>query len=741
MMESQIYCSLDLELTGFDPLTDEVLEVGFVFFSLERGIVQIHESWSQVFKPVKPVRPRILALTGITNAEIESAPSFNEYKDFLQGKLSNVVLVGHSISVDKRFLEAHGVHIGPEPIDTLDLAQIFLPTHHSYNLENLMHFLGVPHIDAHRALADARATIEIVKYFLNRYTHFPKELRTEFSRILGDGGSSLPWRSWFLATPIIDEAEYIEDREQVVPKALPAALFSMFQGLPQSGVWSIPLIDDVEPLLVAELNTLPEKKLLVLRDKKKLMRLYREFGLEVVFSPKDLFDANKFDQWSKRAELTDLERKFILKILVWRTINWQAVTVLDLNVSFFGGQFIHEITGLAELRETNANLLCVDYETYIHLLDTTYNNDRVVVIESIDAFYSFLSDYEGYRVGWNRLLHVLRKYYNPELGINSDVNRDSVLGGIAAVDLFFGLTLLSLKGYKSSRIALKDIEPYTVYKLKMAAEHCVEKLQTCNRVIQSEEIKNLAHKLKEFFNEELGQVRWIEISDTRCTFFSRPLVVSESFTNAALRCDRIYFTGFLRDPEMVTFLLSRLNLRNLEVVTLQNQDAHILEVHDTENVPTAQDIVEITGSGLPAAVLFSKYLDLQAFYDAHYSELKFFASVFALGYSGGPLKLLKNYGLKKESILLATPEFLTNANVEGLPAETVVLVGPPVVSLEHPYFGALARDFGQDPSIFVRLYERYYTQVIIKSFYSKKLKQIFLLNANEEVRAAVSMLL
>jgi DNA polymerase III epsilon subunit-like protein len=35
------YCSIDLELTGFDPLRDEILEVGFVFFTLGTADVQI----------------------------------------------------------------------------------------------------------------------------------------------------------------------------------------------------------------------------------------------------------------------------------------------------------------------------------------------------------------------------------------------------------------------------------------------------------------------------------------------------------------------------------------------------------------------------------------------------------------------------------------------------------------------------------------------------------------------------
>ena len=33
----KIYCSLDIETSGFDPLKNEVLEIGFVFFVEDRG--------------------------------------------------------------------------------------------------------------------------------------------------------------------------------------------------------------------------------------------------------------------------------------------------------------------------------------------------------------------------------------------------------------------------------------------------------------------------------------------------------------------------------------------------------------------------------------------------------------------------------------------------------------------------------------------------------------------------------
>jgi DNA polymerase III epsilon subunit-like protein len=35
--KDNIYCSLDIETSGFDPLSNEILEVGFAFFELKES--------------------------------------------------------------------------------------------------------------------------------------------------------------------------------------------------------------------------------------------------------------------------------------------------------------------------------------------------------------------------------------------------------------------------------------------------------------------------------------------------------------------------------------------------------------------------------------------------------------------------------------------------------------------------------------------------------------------------------
>ena len=116
-----LYCSLDLELTGFDPLRDQILEIGFAFFRPAPQGFEVTERWSQLFRASVEVHPKILGLTGITAGDLDQAPALAEFHEFLRGKLGSAAIVGHNVDLDRRFLEAFGIPLGGPVIDTLDL--------------------------------------------------------------------------------------------------------------------------------------------------------------------------------------------------------------------------------------------------------------------------------------------------------------------------------------------------------------------------------------------------------------------------------------------------------------------------------------------------------------------------------------------------------------------------------------------------------------------------------------------
>lgn len=169
---SRTYVVVDLETTGLSG-TDAITEIGAVKVSDNKVI----DTFSTLVDPEREIPPRITALTGITNAMVEGAPKLAEvipaFLDFADFESS--VLVAHNASFDCGFLSRACDQIGcawkkPEIIDTLALARTILPRPlvRDHRLGTLAKFFAVTNPDAHRALADAYVTAEVLSGLVNR---------------------------------------------------------------------------------------------------------------------------------------------------------------------------------------------------------------------------------------------------------------------------------------------------------------------------------------------------------------------------------------------------------------------------------------------------------------------------------------------------------------------------------------------------------------------------------------------
>jgi DNA polymerase III alpha subunit (gram-positive type) len=71
------YVSLDLETTGLNPETDEIIEIGAVKFAGNETIA----TFSSLVNPGRVLPYRIELLCGIGQTELDSAPKFSELSD------------------------------------------------------------------------------------------------------------------------------------------------------------------------------------------------------------------------------------------------------------------------------------------------------------------------------------------------------------------------------------------------------------------------------------------------------------------------------------------------------------------------------------------------------------------------------------------------------------------------------------------------------------------------------------
>jgi DNA polymerase III subunit epsilon len=163
---------LDLETTG-GPAGDGagITEVGAV---KTRGGEQLGELATLV-NPGGPVPPFITVLTGITTAMVAEAPPIEQVLPALLEFLGDAVLVAHNAPYDTGFLKAactvHG-YPWPRPVvvDTAALARRVLINEEVPNrkLATLARYFRSSVQPTHRALDDARATVEVLHALIGR---------------------------------------------------------------------------------------------------------------------------------------------------------------------------------------------------------------------------------------------------------------------------------------------------------------------------------------------------------------------------------------------------------------------------------------------------------------------------------------------------------------------------------------------------------------------------------------------
>jgi Rad3-related DNA helicase/DNA polymerase III epsilon subunit-like protein len=185
--------SLDLEMTGVDPESDEIIEIGAVRFDAT-GILDRFET---LVDPGRPLPFRIAALTGINDVELQSAPPFEVVQEQLRDFLGNSPIVGQHVSFDLLYLDRMGLR-PPGPVyNTAEIAELLLPGAAEYSLRSLARRLDVPFPVQHRALPDAIAAMGVFLKLRERALELPPALLQQIVALTQM--SSWQLRSYFRA--------------------------------------------------------------------------------------------------------------------------------------------------------------------------------------------------------------------------------------------------------------------------------------------------------------------------------------------------------------------------------------------------------------------------------------------------------------------------------------------------------------------------------------------------------------
>ncbi|MBI4306715.1 MAG: hypothetical protein HY678_10395 [Chloroflexi bacterium] len=208
-LEDEVMVALDLETSGLNAESDRIIELGAVRF---RGRERL-ATFSSLVNPNLKLESPIVALTGITQAQLDGAPQFQSVVAEFASFIGDCPVVGHRVSFDLAFLRSHGIRLSGPTYDTFDLAAVVMPEGPEYGLGALAERHHVAHESPHRALSDALATQAIFVQLIERLKVLDSGVLAALVRLGGSQG----WSVSGLARRILDMRSSIERRSLVGP--------------------------------------------------------------------------------------------------------------------------------------------------------------------------------------------------------------------------------------------------------------------------------------------------------------------------------------------------------------------------------------------------------------------------------------------------------------------------------------------------------------------------------------------
>ena len=168
---------VDLEATGVWPGHDRIVQIAAASIFPDGSV----STWSSLVNPEQPMPPAALAIHGITDAMVASAPTFAQLAQTVGALLSECDLTGYNVArFDRRLLAAEFRRAGVEDPTVgafvIDAYTIFV-RQEPRSLDGALRFYGVEagqaHRQAHDASSDVEATVAVLAAQLNTYPDLP----------------------------------------------------------------------------------------------------------------------------------------------------------------------------------------------------------------------------------------------------------------------------------------------------------------------------------------------------------------------------------------------------------------------------------------------------------------------------------------------------------------------------------------------------------------------------------------
>jgi len=240
--EEETFVVFDLETTGLNAETGEIIEIGAV--KIKSG--QIIDHFQSFVAHHGSLPSKIIELTGINDQMLKGAPEIQQVLRAFLSFIDNSSLVAHNAPFDMGFLENKltkhlNLDLHNPVLDTLSLARVLLPNLKNHKLNTLTKHFKIILENHHRALDDAKATgyllLKLISLLKEKEIHTvaginslnqkinPEQLRTYHIIILVQNQTglenlyrltSLAHTKYFYRVPRIPKSELVNYREGLI---------------------------------------------------------------------------------------------------------------------------------------------------------------------------------------------------------------------------------------------------------------------------------------------------------------------------------------------------------------------------------------------------------------------------------------------------------------------------------------------------------------------------------------------
>lgn len=158
---------IDVETTGTNPRSDRIIEIGII--RVEKN--KITDTLNSLINPQAHIPEQITQMTGISRAEIEQAPIFEEVIGKILEMLDDSIFIAHNARFDYAFIKnefaRYETKFNAKVLCTARLSRKLYPHLGRHNLDSIINHFNIECANRHRAYDDAKVLWDFYQIILH----------------------------------------------------------------------------------------------------------------------------------------------------------------------------------------------------------------------------------------------------------------------------------------------------------------------------------------------------------------------------------------------------------------------------------------------------------------------------------------------------------------------------------------------------------------------------------------------